>query len=71
MQGWARKEHNNASSEGRYVGIDVSKGQLDVAVEPGEEHWSVGNEEEGIGTPVGRLDELPHVLCLHLSGSRR
>lgn len=37
------------SSEGSYIGIDVSKKRLDVAVRPGDEQWSVANEEEGIG----------------------
>ena len=38
-------------SEDRYVGIDVAKSRLDIAVRPDEEQWSVPNEEEGIDTP--------------------
>lgn len=69
MQGWARKEHSSVSSEGRYVGIDVAKRQLDVAVQPGEEHWSVANEQEGIGTLVRRLEGLgPALVVLEATG---
>tara|TARA_B100002003_G_C14031057_1_gene497009 strand:- start:33 stop:974 length:942 start_codon:yes stop_codon:yes gene_type:complete len=51
------------------VGIDVAKDQLDVAVEPGEEHWSVANEQEGIGTLVSRLEELgPALVVLEATG---
>jgi len=69
MQGWARKEHSSVSSERRYVGIDVAKSQLDVAVEPSEEHWSVANEQGGIGTLVSRLEELgPALVVLEATG---
>ncbi len=55
--------------EGGYVGIDVAKGQLDIAVRPSEEHWSVSNQEEGIGTLVGRLKELePALVILEATG---
>ena len=33
----------------RYVGIDVSKKNLDIAVRPGDEHWTVANDEDGRG----------------------
>ena len=64
MQGWARKEHSSLSSEGRYVGIDVAKDQLDIAVQPGEEYWSEANEEEGIGALVSRLQVLKAALVV-------
>lgn len=38
-----------------YVGVDVSKAQLDVAVEPLDEAWSVGNDAAGIACLVERL----------------
>lgn len=38
-----------------YVGVDVSKARLDIAVEPSGEQWSVGNDPAGIGCLVGRL----------------
>ncbi len=31
-----------------WVGVDVSKGGLDVAVRPGDEAWSVKNDQAGI-----------------------
>ena len=56
-------------SEGRYIGIDVAKKQLDIAVRPGEEQWSVANEEEGIAALVSRLQELgPALVVLEATG---
>jgi transposase len=42
-----------------FVGIDVSKATLDVAVLPTGESWSVPNTEQGIADLVGRLRQLP------------
>ncbi len=56
-------------SEDRYVGIDVAKSRLDIAVRPDEEQWSVPNEEEGIDTLVSRLKELePALVVLEATG---
>ena len=56
-------------SEDRYVGIDVSKERLDVAIRPGEEQWSADNEEEGIGGLVSRLQETrPALVVLEATG---
>jgi transposase len=41
-----------------WVGIDVNKTQLDVAVEPTGEPWSAKNDEEGIAKTVGHLQQL-------------
>ena len=41
-----------------YVGIDVSKAQLDVAVRPSGEAWSVPHDLGGIATLVARLKAL-------------
>ena len=38
-----------------YVGIDVSKAQLDVAVHPAGENWTVSNDEAGIRDLVSGL----------------
>ena len=38
-----------------YVGVDVSKARLDVAVEPSAGEWMVGNDEAGIACLVERL----------------
>lgn len=57
------------NSQRCYVGIDVAKGQLDIAAGPGEEQWSVANEEEGIGTLVSRLEALePALVVLEATG---
>lgn len=45
-------------SGGLFVGIDVSKDLLDVAVRPVEEAWSVAYEEDGLLQVVTRLQAL-------------
>jgi transposase len=46
-------------SEELFVGIDVSKATLDVAILPTKESWSVPNTENGIGELLDRLRRLP------------
>jgi len=46
-------------SEELFVGIDVSKATLDIAILPTKESWSVPNTENGIGELVDRLRQLP------------
>ena len=43
--------------EPRFVGIDVSKAQLDVAIRPTGKRWVLPNDETGIETPI------PQILC--------
>jgi transposase len=53
----------------RAVGIDVSKGLLDVAVLPEGESWSATNNEEGITQVVKRLKSLrPRLVVLEATG---
>ena len=53
-----------------YVGIDVSKDTLDVAVAPTGEQWRVSNTEEGLGPLVERLQGLsPALVVLEATGS--
>ena len=40
-----------------YVGLDVSKATLDVAVRPTDQQWQVPNTEEGVRALVTRLEE--------------
>jgi transposase len=47
-----------------FVGIDVSKAHLDVAVRCGPEPWRVGNEEAEISSLVMRLQELTPALVV-------
>lgn len=52
-----------------FVGIDVSKAWLDVAVHEQEEIFRVGNEETGIGNLVKRMKELkPTLIVLEPTG---
>lgn len=52
-----------------FVGIDVSKNQLDIAVEPGKTSFSVPNDDPGIQTLVQRLLALkPELVVLEATG---
>ena len=46
------------SQEPTYVGIDVAKDQVDVAVRPGGRSWSVQYDEAGVDGLVARLNRL-------------
>ena len=53
----------------RFVGIDVSKGHLDVALDAPAQTWQVDNSEAGIGTLVQQLHELqPTLIVLEATG---
>lgn len=52
-----------------YVGIDVSKARLDVAVRPSGEVWSVTNDEVGFAALVSRLQPLePKLVIVEATG---
>src|SRR5437899_6014566 len=52
-----------------FVGIDVAKAQLDVAVRPSGERWAVPNDAGGVGTLVERLQVLhPTLIVLEATG---
>ena len=52
-----------------YVGIDVAKAFLDVAMRPEDESFRVRNDEEGIPSLVVRLRTVaPQSICLEASG---
>ena len=52
-----------------FIGIDVSKAVLDVAVAPTKEKWSVPNSAEGMQDLVRRLKELnPNLVVLEATG---
>jgi transposase len=56
-------------SEGPYVGIDVSKDQLDIAVRPTGDIWSMPNDASGITEVVQRLAQLhPKLVVLEATG---
>lgn len=52
-----------------FVGLDVSKSRLDIAVRPQEEAWSVANGEPGISEVVSRLQAVrPLLVVLEATG---
>lgn len=52
-----------------FVGIDVAKAELVVAVQPGAARWSVTNDERGVTALVQRLREgPPTVIVLEATG---
>lgn len=52
-----------------FVGIDVAKTRLDIAVRPAQEHWTAPNDDPGIGEVVQRLQELrPTLVVLEATG---
>jgi transposase len=52
-----------------FVGIDVSKKSLDIAVRPSGQHWRLSNTAEDIATLVGQLQQLaPRLIVLEATG---
>lgn len=47
-----------------FVGLDVAKASLDVALRPSGEQWSVANEEAGVAALVDRLRPLQPALVV-------
>ncbi len=55
--------------EAIYVGVDVAKAQVDVAVRPAEDGWLVANDDAGIGQLVSKLKTLePALVVMEASG---
>lgn len=53
----------------RFVGIDVSKDTLDVAVRPEERHWQTANTEEAFPELIERLRALePTLIVIEATG---
>src|SRR5437870_6256762 len=52
-----------------FVGIDVAKAQLDIALRPSGERWAVPNDAGGVGTLVEQLQALqPTLIVLEATG---
>ena len=47
-----------------FVGIDVAKAQLDLALRPSGERWAVPNDARGVATLVDRVQALPPTLIV-------
>ena len=55
--------------EPRFVGIDVSKAQVDVAVRPTGQRWVVSYDETGIKELVSQMVDLgPAMVLLEATG---
>lgn len=58
-----------AESERQWVGIDVAKATLDVAVRPSDDRWAVANDDAGIRTLVEQLRRVaPVQIVLEATG---
>jgi transposase len=57
-------------SQDFFVGIDISKATLDVAILPGDQSWSVPNDEQGLQQLVSKLAELgpPRAVVMEATG---
>ncbi len=53
-----------------FIGIDVSKATLDIAVLPGELAWSVANNEEGVQELIAKISQLgvPRIILMEATG---
>ena len=53
-----------------FVGIDVAKAQLDIALRPTGTRWAVTNDDAGIASLVPQLQEIaPQLIVLEATGS--
>jgi transposase len=53
-----------------FVGIDVAKAQLDMALRPTGERWAVAHDEAGIAALVARRQALlPTLMVLDATGA--
>src|SRR4029453_7021152 len=52
-----------------FVGIDVAKAHLDIALRPTGERWALANDDFGIAALVERLQAVqPHLIVLEATG---
>lgn len=59
-----KSERGRAVSQEVFVGIDVSKKSLDVAVRPSGEYWQESNDEKGQRSLVAKLRKLGAALVV-------
>ena len=59
----------SVQKEERFVGIDVSKAMLEVAIRPSGERWSVTNEEAGVRELVKAIEKTaPTLIVVEATG---
>jgi transposase len=57
------------TAQDTFVGIDVAKDHLDIAVRPGDTIWRVANDADGIAALIGRLKGIqPALVVLEATG---
>ena len=60
---------NTSTNLARHVGIDVSKGRLEVCLMPEGEAFALANDQEGIDSLIEHLEEVhPELVVLEASG---
>jgi transposase len=68
VQGWANEESQMSSSH-IFVGIDVAKAHLDIALRPTGTRWTVTNDDAGIVDLVTQLQGVsPTLIVLEATG---
>jgi transposase len=69
MQGRANKERNPVTKEAVYIGVDVAKDTLDIAVSNSQETRQFANDHEGIAQAVQYIASLqPAGIILEATG---
>jgi transposase len=69
MQGRAVKETKPMEKGKVYVGIDVAKASMEVAIHQTEQRWGISNDEAGIKQAVVRIQGLaPEIVVLEATG---
>ena len=61
-----QKGDNNMNPEDGFVGVDVSKAYLDIAVRPTGDGWRVTNDDSGVAQAVDQLAGLLQPSCTAL-----
>src|SRR4051812_20821782 len=66
LQGW----ENDMSTILYFIGIDVSKDQLDIAIRPTNERKQFSNDDDGIDKLIQSFQSLsPSLIVLEATGS--
>ena len=67
--GCMHKEQNAPSRPSMFVGVDVAKAELVISIVPGEERFTVANDERGVHTLGDRLRAIaPTLIVLEATG---